>query len=165
MRRLRGDEDELDVAAAPRLELELYAERADEPRVPLAAVGEAEQLLDRGRVVVVRRVVDAARDQFAAEQPQFLGEGGENARTPLTGGDQRDAARAAVGDHAPRDLPRFVFRRERELEETGGRSAAFRQEIESQHRHAAVGDRRCCADFVLGQRADDELRAVVKRTQ
>ncbi len=69
----------------------------------------------------------------------------------------------SFSDDSPRDLARFVLRRQCELIETRRRRAIVGKEVQGENRRPAVGVVRGSGDFRAGQWADNELGAVLDR--
>ena len=154
--RLRRREDELDVIAAPRLEIQLGAEDRLEALVARVAVADAQHLGDGRREVRARKVDLAHRDQVAAAGEQFLLERGQHARPPLPGGHEGNTAPVVVVQDAPRGQARLVLGRERELVELGRNAVLGGQEVQRQQRRMGAGILRRRGHLLTRQRADDE---------
>src|SRR5207237_200296 len=153
--------NELDVAAPPRLELQLGAEdRLDAP-VPRAAVADAQHLRDRLRIIGLRRVDGRGGEQRAAAGLDLLFEGGEHACAPIARGRHNDTLAMAVPQDSSRNQTRLIFRGERELIEHRGYRALGRQEIEGEDRRSLRCQLRNRRHLVTRQGTADELGALL----
>ncbi len=114
-------------------------------------------------VVGDRRIVCAVGYQSAPVGLQLLRERSQYPRAPIVGRRERHSRLVSFSDDPPRDLTCFVLRRQRELIETRRRRAIVGKEVQGENRRPAVGIIRGGGDLRAGQRADDELGAVLDR--
>ena len=128
----RRCEDELDVAATPRLELQLGAQCGLQAPVAGGAVADAQHLGDRPGVVGARRIDECGAEELAPAALQLLFESGQHPVSPGTRRHQRDSAAVMIVQYAPRREARLVLGRQRVLIELR-RCRLFRgQEVQRQ---------------------------------
>ena len=94
---------------------------------------------------------------------EFVRERRADPRAPLVVGKDCHSPVLAFGHQAARDDARLVLRKQRELIEVLRARARVGEEIQGEHRHASGGERRDGRNVLLGERADDEARAVLDR--
>ena len=82
----------------------------------------------------LRRIVASAVEHGAAVQMPIRRRRPCDAIAELAVRDDRDPVQLAVGDHAPRDDARLVFRQKGELVEIRGRRSLIGEKIQRQHR-------------------------------
>ena len=162
LHRLPGQENELQVVAAPRRELQRPDGGGERPEAPLALI-EAEDVDQRfGIVRRAGREVARGGERAAAGDERRL-ERREHPRAPFTGGHERHANAPPAGEQPLGNLARLVLGGERELVEARRQWLAVRDEIERERRHRAIGHPRDGLYVLLAERADHEAGAVGDR--